>query len=173
MAQAPLIGKWLAAKGYVPQVVLCSDATRTRQTLDRAMSEMPTGVQVFHLAALYLADPRAILDQLYRQTAETITIVGHNPGIGQLAADLARQVERRGNAGDDRGSGNGQQECGNLRDQRIAEFHAFNPQPVVGLREGSWLTSNGSEHILHGPHSARIFRAGQPAIEQPQGPLSF
>lgn len=90
MAQAPLIGKWLAAKGYVPQVVLCSDATRTRQTLDRAMSEMPTGVQVFHLAALYLADPRAILDQLYRQTAETIAIVGHNPGIGQLAANLAR-----------------------------------------------------------------------------------
>ena len=62
---------------------------------------------------------------------------------------------------------------GETRDQRIAEFHAFNPQPVVGLREGSWLTSNGSEHVLHGPHSARIFRARMPVVEHPQGPLSF
>lgn len=62
---------------------------------------------------------------------------------------------------------------GETREQRIAEFHAFNPQPVVGLREGSWITSNGSEHELHGPHSARIFRAGQPAIECPAGPLGL
>ncbi|MEY3941990.1 MAG: dipeptidase PepE [Bacteroidota bacterium] len=62
---------------------------------------------------------------------------------------------------------------GETREQRIAEFHAFNPQPVVGLREGSWITSNGSEHELHGPHTARIFRAGQPATECPAGPLSL
>ena len=62
---------------------------------------------------------------------------------------------------------------GETREQRIAEFHAFNPQPVVGLREGSWITSNGSEHVLHGPHSARIFRAGQPATECPAGPLGL
>lgn len=62
---------------------------------------------------------------------------------------------------------------GETREQRIAEFHAFNPQPVVGLREGSWITSNGSEHELHGPHSARIFRAGQPATECLAGPLGL
>jgi dipeptidase E len=67
----------------------------------------------------------------------------------------------------------GSTHMGETRDQRIAEFHAFNPQSVIGLREGSWLTSNGRDHVLHGPHSARIFRAGLPVIEHPQGPLSF
>jgi dipeptidase E len=67
----------------------------------------------------------------------------------------------------------GSTHMGETRDQRIAEFQAFNPQSVIGLREGSWLTSNGRDHVLHGPHSARIFRAGLPVIEHPQGPLSF
>ncbi len=66
----------------------------------------------------------------------------------------------------------GSTHMGETREQRIAEFHAFNPQPVVGLREGSWITSDGMQHALHGPHSARIFRAGQPAIECAPGPLS-
>ncbi|MEY3928263.1 MAG: dipeptidase PepE [Bacteroidota bacterium] len=67
----------------------------------------------------------------------------------------------------------GSTHMGETRDERIAEFHAYNSQPVIGLREGSWLTSNGRDHLLHGPHSARIFRAGLPVIEHPQGPLSF
>ena len=62
---------------------------------------------------------------------------------------------------------------GETREQRIAEFHAFHSQPVVGLREGSWLTSNGIEHQLCGPHSARIFSPGQAAVECPPGPLRF
>jgi dipeptidase E len=65
----------------------------------------------------------------------------------------------------------GSTHMGETREQRITEFHAFNPQPVVGLREGSWITSNGTEHTLNGPHSARIFRAGQPATECNPGPL--
>jgi dipeptidase E len=67
----------------------------------------------------------------------------------------------------------GSTHMGETRDERIAEFHAYNSQPVIGLREGSWLTSNGRDHLLHGPHSARIFRAGLPVMEHPQGPLSF
>lgn len=67
----------------------------------------------------------------------------------------------------------GSTHMGETREQRIAEFHAWNAQPVVGLREGSWLTSNGEIHELNGPHSARIFRVGLPAQEHPQGLLSL
>ncbi|WP_323786846.1 dipeptidase PepE [Psychroserpens sp.] len=46
---------------------------------------------------------------------------------------------------------------GETRETRIKEFHAFNTQPVVGIREGSWLAVNGTDIILKGPLSARIF----------------
>lgn len=46
---------------------------------------------------------------------------------------------------------------GETRETRIKEFHAFNTQPVVGLREGSWLAVKGNDIILKGPLSARIF----------------
>lgn len=54
---------------------------------------------------------------------------------------------------------------GETRETRIAEFHAFNTQPVVGLREGSWLEVAGNTIILRGSLSARIFEQGKTPIE--------
>jgi dipeptidase E len=46
---------------------------------------------------------------------------------------------------------------GETRETRIKEFHKFNTQPVVGIREGSWLAVNGGSIILKGSLDARIF----------------
>lgn len=46
---------------------------------------------------------------------------------------------------------------GETRATRIKEFHKFNTQPVVGLREGSWLQVKGNSIILKGDLTARIF----------------
>lgn len=58
---------------------------------------------------------------------------------------------------------------GETRETRIREFHKFNPQPVVGLREGSWLQVKGDEILLKGPLSARIFQRGQAPYEVEAG----
>lgn len=60
---------------------------------------------------------------------------------------------------------------GETREQRITEFHHYNSQPVIGLREGSWLRVDGKRVELKGPLPARIFRKGAPATEQPPGEL--
>lgn len=46
---------------------------------------------------------------------------------------------------------------GETRATRIKEFHKFNTQPVVGLREGSWLEVKESSIVLKGRLTARIF----------------
>lgn len=50
---------------------------------------------------------------------------------------------------------------GETRETRIKEFHTLNTQPVVGLREGSWLEYFGEQIILKGGLPARIFKAGK------------
>lgn len=59
----------------------------------------------------------------------------------------------------------GSTHMGETRETRINEFHAFNTQPVLGLREGSWLEVKGDTIILRGEHQARIFKQNKAAYE--------
>lgn len=64
---------------------------------------------------------------------------------------------------------------GETRDERIAEFLILNAGVrVVGLREGSWLRREGSSLAGGGPHTLRLFQAGQPPVElSPDSDLGF
>ncbi|THF51180.1 dipeptidase PepE [Flavobacterium supellecticarium] len=62
---------------------------------------------------------------------------------------------------------------GETRETRINEFHHFNPQPVLGLREGSWLEVSGNTITLKGALHARLFRQNQEPEEiAPESDLS-
>ncbi|WP_298902319.1 dipeptidase PepE [uncultured Psychroserpens sp.] len=58
---------------------------------------------------------------------------------------------------------------GETRETRIKEFHKFNTQPVVGIREGSWLEVNGDSVVLKGPLDARIFEYNKAPYEVQSG----
>nr|WP_294936081.1 dipeptidase PepE [uncultured Flavobacterium sp.] len=61
----------------------------------------------------------------------------------------------------------GSTHMGETRETRINEFHHFNSQPVLGLREGSWLEVFGNKITLKGELSARLFRQNQIPAELP------
>lgn len=54
---------------------------------------------------------------------------------------------------------------GETRETRIKEFHKFNTQPVVGIREGSWLEVKGDSILLKGDLDARIFECDKAPYE--------
>ncbi len=56
---------------------------------------------------------------------------------------------------------------GETRETRIKEFHAFNTQPVVGLREGSWIEVKENNLTLRGKLDARIFEYNKAPYELP------
>lgn len=58
---------------------------------------------------------------------------------------------------------------GETRETRLKEFHAYNKETVIGLREGSWIAVNGTEIILRGGLQARIFKRGEAPFEFESG----
>ena len=58
---------------------------------------------------------------------------------------------------------------GETRETRIKEFHAYNDTIVIGLREGSWIEVNGTEYVLKGSLTARIFKKNVAPFEISEG----
>lgn len=62
---------------------------------------------------------------------------------------------------------------GETRATRIGEFHHYNDQKVIGLREGSWLKLEKAKLTLKGNLSARLFSKNEESQEVEPGDLSF
>jgi len=83
-------GHWLASQGFLPDLVLCSAAERTRQTWEHLSAELGGSPEVSAERQLYGADAEDVAEVI-RQTPETIATVlyiGHNPAAAELAALL-------------------------------------------------------------------------------------
>jgi dipeptidase E len=63
----------------------------------------------------------------------------------------------------------GSTHMGETRETRINEFHCFNEQPVVALREGAMLRVLGDEAEVDGTNGGRLFRAGAEPTELQTG----
>lgn len=82
---APVMGAWLRQSGWIPDEVLCSTATRTRQTLDLlGFGKLPTRFE----RGLYLADAEEIVTILRTASADTVLLLAHNNGIADCAQAL-------------------------------------------------------------------------------------
>ena len=86
---APAIGAWLAGHGLTPGEVIVSGARRTVETWDGiagAFADAPTARSE---RRLYDATPDTIMAVLRGASAPVTMLIGHNPGVGQLARRLA------------------------------------------------------------------------------------
>jgi phosphohistidine phosphatase len=94
-ADAPRMGAYMLKKKYVPQLVLCSTALRTVETLELARGEWGASPKSKFLDSLYLATANAMLNIIRSApgNVDTLLVVGHNPGVEECAAALMGQGE--------------------------------------------------------------------------------
>jgi phosphohistidine phosphatase len=94
-SDAAEIGGWIARHPPFPDSVLVSSAIRTRQTWEIAWAAMKDFVpppRLEHLPELYGADPLQILQAIRLASvadSQRLMVVGHNPGMHELALALA------------------------------------------------------------------------------------
>lgn len=91
---APRLGRWLAAHGLVPDVILCSPARRARET-GRAVCEAADadGLRVDFDDRIYAATVGELVRVLgdAPPAARRVLLVGHNPGFEELVRWLAAE----------------------------------------------------------------------------------
>jgi phosphohistidine phosphatase len=85
------MGRFLRDDVYIPDLILCSSSTRTRETLKRLLPELGVLPTVQYLSELYLAEPEIILSLIRGAPDKSgvMMIIGHNPGLEQSALALA------------------------------------------------------------------------------------
>ena len=90
---AQRMGRFLREDVYVPDLILCSTSLRTRRTIEFLLPELGTSPRIDYQSELYLAEPEVILSLIRRVSDKvgTLMVIGHNPGLEQLALALAAQ----------------------------------------------------------------------------------
>jgi phosphohistidine phosphatase len=101
--QAHEVGRYLLETAFddvdTPGTVLCSSATRARQTAELAVEGLGGDVELVVEPALYGADADDVVDVLRTvdDGASSVLVVGHNPTLHELAVlliDDDREDER-------------------------------------------------------------------------------
>lgn len=85
------VGRNLLAKLGGIDLVLCSSARRTRETLDLVLNELSSAPRTLIEDGFYLASREKLMARLGRLDAGDVNVllIGHNPGLHELAVALA------------------------------------------------------------------------------------
>lgn len=102
-AEANATGAWLASQAIAPDYVGCSTARRAQQTCEAVIAAAQwQKISPQFEQQLYLAELPTLLRLLTQipVTANSVLLIGHNPGLEQLAAYLCEQPIPRNTVGD-------------------------------------------------------------------------
>jgi phosphohistidine phosphatase len=141
MNDAPAMGRAMTERGIEPDLILCSSARRTVDTLGLVLPELKVEPKVVYEDALYHASPAEMFEMLRAipPGASRVLIVGHNPEIAALAIDLI-------------GSGSK-----HMRD-RIREKYPTAALAVINFTAGLWSSvdvNSGSLTLFLTPKDVR------------------
>ncbi len=84
------LSRAISAKQYTPELILCSSATRTRETYEGIAGAFAEPPEVSFTEKLYSSGLDDYMRTIHSVTdARSLMLIGHNPMCGALAASLA------------------------------------------------------------------------------------
>ncbi len=92
---APAIAAYMAEHGLVPDLALVSTARRAQETWELVAEALPRGIDVRDAVGIYEVSAKAILGVIrgVEPSIHNLLLVGHNPGMAELALMLAGEGE--------------------------------------------------------------------------------
>ncbi len=135
------MARLMVRNAYMPERIVCSSARRTRETLAALLPHLPADLDIGVTRRVYEADDEALLAEIARcgGEASSLLLIGHNPGI----EDLARMLVAGGDA------------------EAIAELEAAFPTAalaVIDLSAAGWREvgpQRGHLAAFHTPRKSR------------------
>ena len=87
---APEMARHMVDRGFVPELILCSTAQRTRETLAVLLNAFRDPLEIRLLDELYEASEAQITDAVRHSAgnAASVLVIGHNPGMEECADSL-------------------------------------------------------------------------------------
>ncbi len=88
-ADAPVIGAYMAHHGFLPDLALVSPAKRAQETWALVAAAFAKAPRMITDQRVYNASPEALIGVIGEaHKAHTLAVVGHNPGLHELALRL-------------------------------------------------------------------------------------
>ena len=96
------IANWMKEQYLLPELVICSTASRARQTAAYLFEILRLEeTRLNYREELYLADLSVLLSciKYYSESHQSIMLIGHNPGLEDLLLFLSSQIPARTRTG--------------------------------------------------------------------------
>jgi len=92
------IGKYFRSFDNLPELVLCSTSTRTKETSELTLQCFDQGIPpTEYISNLYLASAYEVFDRIRSvdNNLSSVLIVGHNPGLQQFCLLLTGKCDKK------------------------------------------------------------------------------
>ncbi len=91
------IGQWMSDNNYIPQKIISSPATRAKETIELVIEQITkfNHDDLIFQDDLYLAQFTQLIEIIntYQNDAQSLMLIGHNPGIENLVNYLCSQSD--------------------------------------------------------------------------------
>ena len=90
----PSLARWIDEQDLLPDLILASNARRTRQTAELLVQGWRDSPAIALTETLYLASPESIVQVINQDGCDysNLMILGHNPGLSYLASTLSGEL---------------------------------------------------------------------------------